>query len=91
VVAEALRRSGCSVEIHDQHFHQAAKDTDWLPEVGRRGWVVLTKDRQIRTRQNELIALLSAGVAAFVLTAADLSGPEMASAFVRALHRCGGC
>jgi hypothetical protein len=68
-VAEALRASGCKVEIHDRHFAQDAKDAEWLPEVGSRGWVVLTKDRHIRTRQSELIALLGAGVAAFVLMA----------------------
>ena len=86
-VAEALRRAGCAVEIHDRHFPEAAKDTEWLPEVGRRRWVVLTKDHHIRTRQNELVALLSANVAAFVLTAADLTGSEMAEAFVRALPK----
>lgn len=86
-VARAMRVAGSAVEIHDQHFPQGAKDTEWLTEVGRRGWVVLTKDHHIRTRQNELVALLSAGVAAFVLTAADLTGPEMAEAFVRALPR----
>jgi predicted nuclease of predicted toxin-antitoxin system len=86
-VAEALRRAGCAVEIHDRHFAQDARDAEWLPEVGRQGWVVLTKDHHIRTRQVELIALLSAGVAAFVLTAGDLSGPEMAQAFVRALPK----
>jgi hypothetical protein len=86
-IADALRAARCAVEIHDQHFPQAAKDTEWLPEVGRRGWVVLTKDHHIRTRQNELVALLSAGVAAFVLTSGDLTGPEMAQAFVRALPR----
>jgi len=48
---------------------------------------VLTKDRHIRTRQNELVALLSSGVGAFVLTTADLSGQEMAAAFLRALPK----
>jgi hypothetical protein len=86
-VAEALRSAGCAVEIHDKHFPQAAKDTEWLLEVGRRGWVALTKDHHIRTRQNELVALLSAGVAAFVLTSGDVTGPEMAQAFVRALPK----
>lgn len=86
-VAGALREAACTVEVHDRHFHQAAKDADWLREVGRRGWVVLTKDRHIRTRRNELVTLLSAGVGAFVLTAADLGGAEMADAFVRALPR----
>lgn len=31
-IAEALRAAGCAVEIHDQHFPQAAKDTEWLPD-----------------------------------------------------------
>ena len=75
------------MEIHDRHFAQDAKDADWLREVGSRGWVVLTKDHHIRTRQSELLALLSAGVAVFVLTAGDLSGLDMAHAFVRALPK----
>jgi predicted nuclease of predicted toxin-antitoxin system len=86
-VAEALRVAGCRVEIHDRHFAQDARDSQWLPEVGRRGWVVLTKDHHIRTRRNELIALLVSGVATFVLTAGDLSGSDMAEAFVRALPK----
>ena len=86
-VAGALRRAGCSVEIHDDHFPPGAQDAEWLPVVGGRSWVVLTKDQHIRTRQNELVALLSAGIAAFVLAGGDLTGPEMAEAFVRALPR----
>lgn len=87
MVAEVLRRGGCNVEIHDQHFAVNARDAEWLPEVGRRGWVVLTKDRNIRSRQNELIALLAANVAAFVLTAGDLAGQDMADAYLRALPK----
>jgi hypothetical protein len=34
-----------------------------------------------------LVSLLAAGVAAFVLTAGDLNGSEMAEAFVRALPK----
>jgi PIN like domain len=86
-IAEALRTAGCVVHIHDTEFKQDEKDTAWLAVVGARGWVVLGKDRHIRSRQNELVALLTAGVAAFFLTSADLSGPEMAGAFVRALPK----
>jgi PIN like domain len=64
-VAEALRAAGCVVHIHDTEFKQDEKDTVWLAAVGARGWVVLGKDRQIRTRQNELVARLTAGVAPF--------------------------
>lgn len=47
--------------------------------------MVLTKDRRIRYRTPELAALSKAGVCAFVLTAGDLSGSEMAAIFVKAL------
>jgi hypothetical protein len=84
-VAKALRVAQQSVVIHDDVFPQDAQDTTWLPEVGRRGWVVLTKDRHIRTRRNEVAELMAAGLAVFVVTKADMSGDEMALAFVAAL------
>ena len=43
-IAQVLIDSGIAVEIHDDHFSQNVEDVDWLPEVGKRGWVVLTKD-----------------------------------------------
>jgi hypothetical protein len=56
-------------------------------EVGRRGWIVLTKDDRIRYRATERTALASAKVRAFVLTSSQLLGSEMAAAFVKALPR----
>lgn len=87
IVAQALRQIGETVEIHDDHFAPDAKDEDWLSEVGRRGWVVLTKDDRIRYRVTERTALTSAKVRAFVLTSSQLQGAEMAAAFVNALPR----
>jgi hypothetical protein len=84
-VAETLRHAGVTVEIHDEYFPQAATDIEWLREVGRRGWIVLTRDTRIRYRSLERTALMQAGVRAFVLVAGNLSGPEMAAAFVTAL------
>lgn len=46
---------------------------------------MLTKDHRIRYRQVERMALLRAGVAAFILTSGDLQGEEMARIFVKAL------
>lgn len=58
---------------------------DWLQEVGRRGWIVLTKDHRIHYRGPELAALQQAKVRAFVLTGGDLQGAEMGQIFVNAL------
>ena len=86
-VAEALRKAGVEAHRHDDLFAQNAPDEEWLREVGRRGWVVLTKDKMIRRRPLERGALLSSGVRAFVLTSAQLSGAEMAAIFIRNLPR----
>ena len=75
------------MEIHDDHFEQGALDEVWLPEIGRRGWVLITKDREIRHRTAEREALLNAGVRAFVLRTRGLSGPENAQILMRALPR----
>lgn len=83
-VAEALKALGLGlkVEIHDDHFPLDASDEEWLSEVGKRNWVVLTKDKRVRKIALEREALLRAGVRAFVLTTGNLQGPEMARVFV---------
>ncbi len=47
--------------------------------------MVLTKDRHICYRTTEREALMRAGVAAFVLTAGNLTGDERARIFVKAV------
>lgn len=84
-VAEALCRAGAVVEIHNDHFLPDANDEEWLPEVGKRGWIVLTKEDRIRYRTPERTALMKAWVAMFALASGNLRGEEMAQAFVKAL------
>ena len=87
IIADALRQVGEEVRIHDELFPQDAADTAWLIEAGKQGWIVLTKDTRIRYRALETAALRAARVRAFVLTArGDLSGPEIADIFIKALR-----
>ena len=39
------------VEIHDDYFASDALDETWLSEIGKRGWVAITKDERIRYRK----------------------------------------
>ena len=41
-----------------------ALDTEWMPLVARRGWIVFHRDRRIRTRPPELEIFRSAGLRA---------------------------
>ena len=86
-LSAVLRKEGVDVRLARSEFPAGTRDADWLPIVGKRGWIVLTKDRHIRRRELELQALVNARVRAFVLTAADLTGPEQAAVFVRALPK----
>jgi len=85
MVADALHQAGVDVQVHDDHLRRDAEDEEWLCEIGRRGWAVLTRDRRIRYRSHERATLMQAGVRAFVLVAGTLSGPEIAEVFVKAL------
>jgi predicted nuclease of predicted toxin-antitoxin system len=86
-VPDALRGAGALVEVHDDHFAADTPDIVWLAEVGTRGWIVLTKDSRIRRHPLELQTLLAANVAAFMLTATDLTGADMGRVLVAALPR----
>jgi hypothetical protein len=88
-VAEPLREAGLVVELHDDHFPQDALDEEWLMEVGRRGWCVITRDDRIRYRRVETEAVRSARVAMFVVVSKNLTGPQTADVLLRALDRVG--
>jgi hypothetical protein len=46
---------------------------------------VLTKDKAIRSNELELKALITAGVASFVIVSGEMTGEEMGSAYIKAL------
>ena len=86
-VPEQLAEAGLKVERHKDHFAHNAEDVEWLSVCGEREWVVLTKDRAIRSNELELKALINAGVATFVITSAGMSGEDAARAYLKALPR----
>jgi hypothetical protein len=49
------------VEVHNDRFPQAAPDTVWLPEVARKGWIILTADQKIAHRRLEKLAVFLVG------------------------------
>jgi hypothetical protein len=74
-ISQAIAQaSGCRTEIFAAHVVLDAKDVVWLPEIGRRGWVLVTKDWRIQERPLEREAIISAKVRAFVLRQQNLSG-----------------
>jgi PIN domain-containing protein len=87
VIAERLRQSDVQVAIHDDHFRQNALDEEWLSEVGKRGWIVLTKDDRIRYRPAALESYRRNKVRVFIFGSGEMKAQEMADAFIRALPK----
>ena len=82
VAPAALRQFG--VVVHTElevfgHVAEGVTDSQWLEVAGRSGWIVFTKDGQIRYRQDELAALMEHRVRAFVLTAGNPGAAEQAA------------
>jgi predicted nuclease of predicted toxin-antitoxin system len=84
-VAEALKAAGATVELHKDHFAQDVEDTTWIPRVAEWGWVILTKDKNIRRRHGEREATLFAQARMFTLSSGNMRGAVMAELFVRNL------
>lgn len=86
-LASSLRELGFRVELHDDHFPQDAPDSVWLEVVGRRGWVVLSKDKHIRYRPMEREMVREHRCRLFVLTGGSLNSKQIADIFVRTVHK----
>jgi predicted nuclease of predicted toxin-antitoxin system len=77
------------VEVHDDHFPMDATDEEWLAEVGRRGWLCLTKDVRIGLSTLQRLWVAKHGVKLFVFRSGNMTGSEMGEALAKALPRVG--
>lgn len=87
LVPEALREAGALVEIHATHFAIETPDTEWLPVVSERGWVVITKDLGLNSNFLELRAIAASNARVFILSSGNFTGQQMADILVQGLER----
>lgn len=90
IIATALRAAGHRVEVHSDHFPQTqtepeTTDEEWLRQIGSRGWIILSKDRNMTMNQIEIVALLESGTASFILQGKRLTGESMATSIIHAM------
>lgn len=84
-MAGLLRDAGASVEVHLDHFPGDKPDNEWIPEVAKRDWILITKDQNIRRNPLERAAYESSGLRGFVATGKDMSGRELGELLVLCL------
>jgi hypothetical protein len=87
VLHATLAAAQMPFQVFRDHFAPDTPDTTWLPAVGAKGWVVITRDQAIRRRPNELAAAQAAGLHLFALTSGNLSAADTAALVVAAWPR----
>lgn len=66
-VAEALKQVRSDVLWFEDHFRHDVKDIDWLAVAGANAWLVIARDKKIRTRPAERATLLASNVGCFII------------------------
>lgn len=77
-----LRSVGATVEHVGKAFPFGTEDHVWLSECGKRGWIILTRDKGIRRRRLEIDSIRDHGAAAFCLIATDTTAKETADIII---------
>jgi PIN like domain len=77
-----LVAAGIKVERHDAHFAPDTPDEEWIAEIGRRGWIALSRDVRIRYSPLALSVLMESRAQLFVLVG-KLTTAQAAETFLR--------
>src|SRR3972149_10630105 len=86
-VAEALSNPDLNikVEVLDDYFEPNTNDEEWLKFVGKKGWILFTKDKKIRYRAAVVEIIKKGKIRMFILSRGNLLGHEMAQIIINAL------
>ncbi|MBI5868192.1 MAG: DUF5615 family PIN-like protein [candidate division Zixibacteria bacterium] len=82
-LADGMHAFGEDVTHILDHFKPDSRDTDWLPIVGEKQWILITRDERIRYNPLEKAELVSNGVGAFFLGGKNRSRCELIQQLVR--------
>jgi len=87
VLPGRLRKAGIPCEVHDDHLSQDATDVEWLQLVGEKGWIAISRDRNIRYRGPEKAALIEANARLIVIRAKGALPQDIASLIIGHINR----
>jgi hypothetical protein len=91
-VAAELRVLGLNVEVHADHFPEAntkpeESDADWIRDVTGRGWVIFTRNGNIRNNPLERRTFIECGARVFNIRNGGASAADVAKCVQRAQRR----
>ncbi len=80
-------RLGVPIEFHQKHFPQDAKDDEWMPEIGARGWTLIGHDSRHHLVAAERAAIMDYQLGCFYLWGNSAPLWEKMRCFLRAFER----
>ena len=87
VVPDALRSEGISCEVHDDHLPIDAPDEDWIALAGQKGWIAITKDKNIRHRHAQLASIRKYATRTVVIRVKIATGELIAQVLIKNRNR----
>lgn len=80
VVPDALEAAGVEVRRYASSYQASdVEDARWIPEIAALGWVIVTKDKNIRRHGDELHAIHRSRARYVCLSAGNLRGADQAA------------
>ncbi len=73
--------------MHDDHLPQDATDAEWLHLVGKKHWIAIGRDKNIRYRGPEKAALIQANARLIVVRAKNTTAQDIAEILVKRINR----
>jgi hypothetical protein len=67
-IVDGLLVFGEDVKHLRYEFPENTDDTIWIPEVAKRGWIAISRDKHIRSKPAEMTALITSGLSALIFT-----------------------
>ena len=86
-IAVALRDKNVRFLPLHERFAIDVPDVEWLRGASEEGWIVITRDKRIRRKPNELAALLESSVVMFTFVSGNATAADTAELLGRALKR----
>ena len=82
-----LAAKGIHVERHADHFTQDAPDAEWIPEVAKRGWVIVSANTDMTRRSLEVDAIMRSGARVLLLVGGHQPVRVLAQNFINTRTR----
>ena len=88
-----IENQGVVVKLHDEHFSTTTDDSEWLREIGERGWIMITGDAMVTRAPLFLRRLTQTKARVFILKGLNGATPEgkaqcVISSYERVVNIC---